>query len=211
MASKQNKEANGSKQATMDRLLTRTGELFFQFGFKRVTMDEIAHTMGMSKKTIYQVVPSKDALVESFITRMMENKIGEVIRLFDDTDDVIVSTSKLLRFMRHRMSFISPAMVGDMQRHYPHMWDRINQKRMAMLSRYLGKIEEAQQQGLIRPEVNPKVMVRMIEVFVSEVATPKTVVELDVPISEVLSTFLSVMLQGALSDEGRRKFEEVMQ
>jgi len=210
VASKSNETANGSKRAMMDRLLTRTGELFFQFGFKRVTMDEIAHTMGMSKKTIYQIVPSKDSLVEAFVTQMMESKIGEVTRLFGDDDDVITHTSKLLRFMRQRMAFISPAMVGDMQRHYPHLWERINERRMALLGRYLGKIEEAQQQGLIRPEVNPKVMVRMVEVFVAEVATPKTIVELDVPLSEVMGTFLSVMLQGALSEEGRHKFEEVM-
>ncbi len=200
---------NEADRAAIDRIIERSGKLFFQYGFKRVTMDDIAHSLGMSKKTIYQLLPGKDALVETFITRMMESKLAEASRLFRDEDDIVVSTTRLLRFMQERMAFISPAMVGDMQRHYPHLWDRINERRMRLLRRYLGRIEEAQQQGLIRPDVNPRVMVRMVEVFVSQVATPQTIVELDVPLSEIMRTFLNVTLVGALTDEGRAAFEEL--
>jgi hypothetical protein len=128
--------------------------------------------------------------------------------VFEGSADIIESSARLFHFMRNRMGFISPAMVGDLQRYYPHLWDRINARRLALLKRYLYKVEEAQAHGLIRPDINAKVMVRMIEVFVAQVVTPQTIVELDVPLSEVMGTFVTLMLEGALTDEGRARLEE---
>lgn len=198
----------GDRGGLVERIFQRAGELFYQYGFKRVTMDDIAHRTGVSKKTIYQALPGKDALIESFVMRMMESKLAEVEETFGGNLDIIESSARLFNFMRTRMTFISPAMVGDLQRYYPHLWDRINERRLQLLRRYLVKVEEAQQQGLIREDVNPKIMVRMIEVFVTQVATPQTMVELDVPLSDVMSTFVTVMLEGALTDNGRARLEE---
>ena len=46
-----------------DKILKTSLELFFKFGIKRVTMDDIAKELGMSKKTIYQFYKEKDDLV----------------------------------------------------------------------------------------------------------------------------------------------------
>ena len=195
--------------ALTEHIYERAGELFYQYGFKRVTMDDIAHRMGVSKKTLYQALPGKDSLIEGFVERMMKSKLAEAENLFDDTPDIIESSARLFLFMRNRMSFISPAMVGDMQRYYPGLWKAIDARRMKLLKRYLYKVEEAKEKGLIREDVNGKVMVRMIEVFVSQVATPQTIVELDVPLSDVMGTFVTVMLEGALTDKGRARLQEV--
>jgi len=42
-----------------NRILTEARGLFFRYGFSRVTMDEAAETLGMSKKTLYRHFPSK--------------------------------------------------------------------------------------------------------------------------------------------------------
>ncbi len=195
--------------ALLEHIYERAGELFYQYGFKRVTMDDIAHRMGVSKKTLYQALPGKDSLIEGFVERMLTDKLAEAEGMFDDTPDIVESSAKLFLFMRNRMNFISPAMVGDMQRFYPGLWKAIDARRMKLLRRYLYKVEEAKDKGLIREDVNPKVMVRMIEVFVSQVATPRTIVELDVPLSEVMGTFVTVMLEGALTEQGRERLEEI--
>ncbi len=192
-----------------DRILDRAGELFHQFGFKRVTMDDIAHALGMSKKTIYVHVPGKDALVEAFMMRFLDRTFSRVEALFDDDDDVVTVTSRLLPFIRERLSRISPVMMADMQRHYPHLWERINERRMAVLARYLGHIERDRERGLIRPEINPTVMVRIIMAVVQEVANPATFLEMGVPIPEVMETFITMTMRGALTEQGRARLEDL--
>jgi AcrR family transcriptional regulator len=193
---------------TQQRILDRAGELFHQFGFKRVTMDDIAHQLGMSKKTLYQHIPGKDALVEAFIENVAGQALGAARELFSGQGDIIDVTSTLIPLVHSRLQSVSPVMMADLQRHWPHLWDRINERRMAVLNLYLGRLEEAKAQGLLRDEVNPKVMVRVIQAVVQEVAIPKTILELEVPVGEVLQTFMTIMMRGALSDDAQRRFEE---
>ena len=53
-----------------DRILTRAEEMFLRFGYSKVTMDEIAANLGMSKKTLYKFFPSKEELVREIIYKM---------------------------------------------------------------------------------------------------------------------------------------------
>jgi len=46
-----------------EKILKTALQLFFKFGIKHVTMDDIARELGMSKKTIYQFYKEKDDLV----------------------------------------------------------------------------------------------------------------------------------------------------
>jgi AcrR family transcriptional regulator len=47
------------------RIIESAEEMFFRYGIKSITMDDIAKQLGMSKKTIYQHFSDKDKLVES--------------------------------------------------------------------------------------------------------------------------------------------------
>ena len=190
------------------RILDRAGELFHQFGFKRVTMDDISHSLGMSKKTLYLHVPGKDALVEAFIHRFLDQTFAKVQRTLGDTTDVVELTSRLIPFLRSRLSRISPVMMADMQRHYPHLWEEINARRMAVLGAWAGILEAGQRDGTIRSEINPQVMVKIIQTVVQEVANPATILEMQIPVAEVIDTFVTLMLRGALTEETRARFEE---
>jgi len=201
-------DANAAADATRRRILDKAGELFFQFGYKRVTMDDIARELGMSKKTIYLHVPSKDALVETYMLSFLEETIGKATATFQGAEDVVELTQRLLPFLRERFSKISPVMMADMQRYYPHLWEQINERRMAVLGLYIGLLERDREAGLIRPEVNPKVMAKIIMTVVQEVANPATFMELQVPLPDVMDTFINLMLRGALTSQGRERFEE---
>jgi len=198
----------GPALSPRERILTRASELFHQFGFKRVTMDDISHQLGMSKKTLYQHIPGKDALVEAFVEDLLNRALEAAREMFDGQQDIVAVTRKVIPMIHRRLSRVSPVMVADLQRHWPHLWDRINYRRMAVLNLYLGQLEEAKAQGLLRDEVNPKVMVRIVQTVVQEVANPKTIMELEVPAGEVLQTFMTIMLRGALTNEAQRRFEE---
>ena len=51
------------KMEPQEKILKTSLELFFKYGIKRVTMDDIAKELGMSKKTIYHFYNEKDELV----------------------------------------------------------------------------------------------------------------------------------------------------
>ena len=63
-----------------DKILKTSLELFYKFGIKRVTMDDIAKELGMSKKTIYQFYKEKDDLVN----QLCDSEMIKHEQIFED-------------------------------------------------------------------------------------------------------------------------------
>ena len=55
-----------------DKILEKSNELFLNLGFKSVTMDEIASSLGVSKKTIYKYFKNKTELIDTVTHRMFD-------------------------------------------------------------------------------------------------------------------------------------------
>ena len=51
-----------------EKIIQKSADLFLSYGFKSVTMDDIANALGISKKTIYQHFDNKTKLVVGFST-----------------------------------------------------------------------------------------------------------------------------------------------
>ena len=54
---------------TSIRIKQKAHELFWQYGLRSVSMDDIATSLGISKKTIYQYYADKDELVEAVVRK----------------------------------------------------------------------------------------------------------------------------------------------
>ena len=52
-----------------DSILDGAAKLFKQKGLKSVTMDELAKSLGMSKRTIYENFKDKDELIETCLLK----------------------------------------------------------------------------------------------------------------------------------------------
>ena len=60
-----------------DTILEKSKELFLRNGFKTVGMDDIAQSLHISKKTIYQYFPSKEMLATCFLQDKSKSVLTE--------------------------------------------------------------------------------------------------------------------------------------
>mgnify|MGYP002003291779 CR=1 FL=1 len=70
-----------------NRILDQVEPLFLTMGFSRVTTDEIAASVGMSKKTVYQEFGSKQELVRAVVRRKLARIEDQLARLDDALGD----------------------------------------------------------------------------------------------------------------------------
>mgnify|MGYP003681879669 CR=1 FL=1 len=61
-----------SQSFMKDKIIYNASKLFITYGFKSVTMDDIANHLGISKKTIYQHFENKTKLVEATTMHLFE-------------------------------------------------------------------------------------------------------------------------------------------
>ena len=68
-----------SHQARAERILTAAAELIARFGYKRVTMDDIATQTDIGRSTIYQYWNTREALYTAVIEREFLAVIDEIL------------------------------------------------------------------------------------------------------------------------------------
>jgi AcrR family transcriptional regulator len=60
-------EGTNLDQEKKDKVLGAAKELFSRYGFKKTTVDEIADAAGMSKRTVYEVLKSKETILAELV------------------------------------------------------------------------------------------------------------------------------------------------
>ncbi|MCB9225953.1 MAG: helix-turn-helix transcriptional regulator [Chitinophagales bacterium] len=59
-------------------IINKATELFFQYGVRSVTMDDLSKDLGISKKTLYQFVQNKSDLVKKALENFMKTQRVEI-------------------------------------------------------------------------------------------------------------------------------------
>ena len=73
---------------TKDRIVKGAEELFFKYGIKSVTMDDIAKHLAVSKKTIYQFFEDKNELVETLMTLKLKEDECEFKQILNASENM---------------------------------------------------------------------------------------------------------------------------
>ena len=64
-----------------ERILNKSGEMFLQVRISKVTMEEIAAELGMSKKTLYKFFQGKEQLLKEMVKDIkckLEDNVSEL-------------------------------------------------------------------------------------------------------------------------------------
>src|SRR3954467_5284413 len=144
-----------------NRILTEARGLFFRYGFSRVTMDEAAETLGMSKKTLYRHFPSKEELLEAATAAHIEECNGELKAICGRKDLSPLERLKLtMSYCNGIFSAISEPLVHDLRRHAPEIWKRVEEQRQKTIATDFGAlIKEGRQKGQFRKDVDERLFI----------------------------------------------------
>ena len=113
-----------------NRLLAAARDEFFKFGFSKVTIDEIATKMGMSKKTVYKYFDSKEAIVQA-VTKATMNEMVSCCEEIAHNDDIdfVDKLRKMMTLVAMHYSKIGRPLFEDLQKNAPHVWKQISEFR----------------------------------------------------------------------------------
>ena len=135
-----------------EQIIEVARELFHKFGFKKVSMDEIAREAGVTKKTIYHYFNSKEALLEYFIQEEIQNMktiIEEVeSKNMDFFDTVNEAIWKLLKYRKEK------DFLNVISREAEWLKDPILVKNLALIDTQIqnyikSKLQKAKEKGFI--------------------------------------------------------------
>ncbi|WP_395627215.1 TetR/AcrR family transcriptional regulator [Daejeonella sp.] len=103
-------------------IIAESDKLFCQYGFKSVTMDDIAKHLGMSKKTIYAHFADKNELVNIIIELKLNLQKSLIINSVALSDNAVHEVFFNLTNMKDQLSNLNPILFYDLQKYHPQAW-----------------------------------------------------------------------------------------
>lgn len=107
-----------------ERIQLKARELFMRYGFRSVTMDEIAGQMGISKKTLYQFFEDKDSLVESVMQAEMAYMQAQCRKQIHESENAIEEIFKDMDSLEPVMDAMNPQILFDLEKFYPNTFEK---------------------------------------------------------------------------------------
>lgn len=136
-----------------EQIIQAARELFHQFGFKKVSMDEIAKKAGVTKKTIYMYFNSKEDLLKYFIQEEISNMEKIVQKVEEQNLDFFETVNQaiyeILQYRKHQNFLNIIAKEAEWLKN-PVIIDNLNLIDNKIQNYIRKKLQKAQENGEIK-------------------------------------------------------------
>ncbi len=150
------------KNQAEDRIIESATELFYRFGIKSITMDDVARHLAMSKKTLYHHFSDKNEMVMKCFQHDLVNRECIFKDISENAPDAVGELMQLMKFMETMYSAINPNLFYDIQKHYPNVWKLFREfKEKRLMSSIEANLHKGVEQGLYRKDMNIRIVARL--------------------------------------------------
>lgn len=147
---------------TKSKILNGAEELFFKYGIKSVTMEDIAKHLGISKKTIYQFYSDKNELVEIFMAERLKENEHECRLIAKNAANVIEIFFALMEHLGVMFSNMNPKLFYDLQKYHPNTWKLFKQFKEGFIELMVqDSLKRGMKEGFVRKDINTKIIARL--------------------------------------------------
>ena len=188
-----------------DVILEHARKEFMARGFSKVTVDEIASQLGISKKTLYKSYPSKEELLRASLHSMMRSAGWELERIVSSDKPLVEKLALAMMLVGHYVSNVRRESVVDMQRFAPTIWKELEKFRQEhIVSRLVTLVAQAKAENILRPEVNEEVVIQMLINSIQGIVNPEILTTHSFSAEQAVRSILTVIFQGALTETARK-------
>ncbi len=182
------------------RIARQAFPLYVQFGFRKVTMDEVAAACTMSKKTIYQYYPGKKELIRSCMQLIMSEIASTVSTVVEDKmrsfDD---KARNLLFILAERNRLLSKPLVADLQRETPDIWREMVEIRQRNIERYFSRVlEQGIEEGYIRSDIPMDIVIIALIQMIQGIVTSENLQRMPYSAQQLVNMIFKIIFQGIL-------------
>ena len=182
-----------------------------QVGIRSVSIDDICHELGISKKTFYIYFPSKDEMVAS-ILHIHENKVAHELEQAMQKRSIVQCITEWAKIAKSttKKDLKTPAMMYDLEKYYPQLFAAhkkvMRETAEKILVRFLGK---GVSEGIFREEIDVDVVAmmfldmqyRLLDLMTSGQMTKEEV-------HRIGRQRMDILMRGILSESGLARLRE---
>ncbi len=185
-------------------ILEKASELYLLQGFKLVTMDDIAHEMGISKKTIYSHYAHKTELVQDVSMHIMEKIFAGVDKLIQEGKNPIEELYDIKKYVMQHIRGEHSSPVQQLQRYYPKIYADLKLRQFEFMQHCVSdNIHRGLKAGLFRDNLDVAFVSRIYFIGMTGIKDHSIFPDNDFPPVALHEQYLEYHLRGIVTPAGR--------
>ncbi|WP_243473664.1 TetR/AcrR family transcriptional regulator [Winogradskyella sp. MH6] len=194
------------------KILKTAVDMFLNYGFKSVTMDDIANEMGISKKTIYVHFPNKTKLVEATTLYMFETISCGIDHICALEKNPIEEVFDVKKFVMEHLKNEKSSPQYQLQKYYPKIFASLKSKQFEVMQGcVIENLNRGIKLGLYRDNINVNFISRiyfncMVTLKDQELFPLKAF-----SMNTLMEYYLEYHLRGICTSKGLEKLNKILE
>lgn len=192
---------------TRQRIVAGALNEFKKFGFSKVSMDEIATALAMSKKTIYKHFSTKEDLLMASVQFMQQCVHDEVNPIFEEKIDFINKMMKIGSKVSEKMTEMPLNFLYDIQKNAPEVWQQHQEfKQYHIRKSFTDFLEMGIKDGKFRADMPKELLIKIYYGLISHLFQPSQLINSKMDVSSTYFAMMRLLFEGMLSANGRNEY-----
>jgi len=195
-------------QITKRRILDKSLEMFQDFGYSKVTMEEIASNLGISKKTLYKHFTNKEHILRELVETVKCDIEEKFERIFaDESSDFIQKLQIVLDTIGDNIRKMQGHLTQDLLKNHPDIWKEIQEfRRKKSQVKFTRLIDLGIKEGFIKADVNSHIVMLVYTAAIHEIMVPEVLSQISLSANQVYDEIIKTLFEGILSEKGRFRY-----
>lgn len=133
--------------------------LFYKYGIKSISVDDIAHHLGISKKTFYQFFKNKNQAIEIISKDFINQNLLENRKIINENSDVIFKILKIYKQILERFHTCNPRFLYDIKKYHQDIYQLFADFREKELRFMITNLlRQGKEEGIFRDDLDEKMI-----------------------------------------------------
>ena len=186
-----------------EKILNKAVELFLTLGFRSVTMDDIAHEMRISKKTIYAHYKNKTELVKETAIHVFDKITDGIDCICSLNKNPIEELYEIKRFVMLHLKNDKSSPQYQLQKYYPEIYQSMKVKQFDLMQDcVIENIKKGIEQNLYRKKLNVDFISRIYFLGITGIKDETIFPFEKYPKIKLMENYLEYHLRGIVTSKG---------
>ncbi|MFK5878485.1 MAG: TetR/AcrR family transcriptional regulator [Flavobacteriaceae bacterium] len=193
------------------KILEKAGEMFLTFGFKSVTMDDIADELGISKKTIYANYKNKTVLIEEATMSLFEMISHGIDCICELEKNPIEELFEIKNFIHTNLKDEKSSPHYQLQKYYPTIFHTLKMRQLELMDSCVKQnLNRGVTLGLYRKEIDLDFISRIYFIGVTGIKDEETFPNNQFEKRHLTNCFLNYHIRAIATEKGKQKLEKLL-
>lgn len=182
--------------------------LLLRKGLKSMTMDSVAASLGISKRTLYEIFDSKTDMVVKTMTFMSHLRREVSDKIFANAPNVLIAAIQMFYIQRDFLCKVNGNFFKDMDRLFPEIKEFYVQEARKDVQFCRLRFQQGIDEGFFRPDVDYLLKLKMLSIQMESLKRMESNFPPEVTLVMIVDSAYSSFLSSIVSDKGKEYLKQ---